>query len=136
MGEVAVSDPAMQFNFSRENLPKESFVNNAYIQSSCTKKLTLLNPKDNTLVANDVDVAGETEVDAAVSAAENAFPAWKRLPAVQRKGILEKFANLVEANREKLNELTRITLGCPKSSQDIDFLLQVQCPIPCFGNVS
>lgn len=113
------------FTFSRLNLPKNPFINNTYTKSTESRKLSVYNPKDGKLVADDVAVSGSAEVDAAVWAAEAAFPAWRKTPAPQRKAILEKFADLVESKREQLDELTRITLGSPRSSQDIDFFLQV-----------
>jgi aldehyde dehydrogenase (NAD+) len=115
----------MEFPFSRSNLPKNPFIDNGFVKPSTTQTLSLFNPKDRSLVADDVAIAGEKEVDAAVLAAEKAFPVWKNMPAVRRKQILERFASLVEANRDVLSELTRITLGSPKSSADIDFFLQV-----------
>ncbi|KAF2404508.1 aldehyde dehydrogenase [Trichodelitschia bisporula] len=104
------------FTFSRSNLPKQLFINNEYVNSTGDAKLTVHNPKDNTLVADDVPIANAADVDAAVDAAEKAFPAWRKLPAVQRRAILTKFADLIEAHAVELAELTRITLGAPYES--------------------
>lgn len=106
----------MAFNFTRKNLPKQLFINNEYVDSKHDKKLTLYNPADGSLVADDVALAGEQDVDAAVAAAEKAFPAWKALAPGQRRNIMLKFAQLIEDNNDALAELTRITLGAPKST--------------------
>jgi hypothetical protein len=106
----------MAFNFSKANLPKQLFINNEYVDAKSTKKLSLYNPKDGSLVADDVALAGAEDVDAAVAAAEKAFPAWKRVPPTQRRDIIMKFASLIEQHEKELAELTRITLGAPYGS--------------------
>ncbi|KAH8651837.1 Aldehyde/histidinol dehydrogenase [Tricladium varicosporioides] len=103
----------MEFNFSKSNLPKQLFINNEFVASKNPKKLELYNPKDDSLVANDVDLAGPEDVDAAVAAAEKAFPAWKKMPPIERREIMYKFAGLVEKHGKALAELSRITLGAP-----------------------
>lgn len=84
------------FTFSKSNLYKQLFINNEYIKSTNSKTLTLLHPADKSLVADDVALAGEKDVDAAVDAAVKAFPAWKRIPASKRRDILNRFASLLE----------------------------------------
>ncbi|KIM99955.1 hypothetical protein OIDMADRAFT_166088 [Oidiodendron maius Zn] len=106
----------MVFNFSKSNLPKQLFINNEYVASKNSKKLELYNPKDNSLVANDIDLAGAEDVDAAIAAAEKAFPAWKKLSAKARRDIMYKFAALIEEHEVALAELSRITLGAPYGS--------------------
>ncbi|KAF2841016.1 aldehyde dehydrogenase [Patellaria atrata CBS 101060] len=103
----------MSFNFSKDNLPKKLFINNEYVDSKNSKKLTLTDPANGFLVADDVALAGEADVDAAVDAAEKAFPAWRKTSAADRRNIMYKFAELIEKNGIALAELTRITLGAP-----------------------
>jgi aldehyde dehydrogenase (NAD+) len=103
----------MAFKYSKSNLAKQLFINNEYVESKNSKKLSVYNPVDGTLVADDIALAGEQDVDAAVAAAEKAFPAWKALPTGQRRAIMLKFATLIEENAVVLAELTRITLGAP-----------------------
>ncbi|KAI9740926.1 MAG: hypothetical protein M1818_004532 [Claussenomyces sp. TS43310] len=106
----------MTVHFSKSNLPKQLFINNEYVESRNTRKLVLRNPKDNSLVADDVPLAGELDVDVAVEAAEKAFPAWKKMSATLRRGIMNKLADLIDAHRDELAELTRITLGAPAAT--------------------
>lgn len=103
----------MTLQYSAKNLPKQIFINNEYVDSKNSKKLTLHNPKDGSLLADDVPLAGEQDVDAAVDAAEKAFPAWKKMSANQRRGIMIKFADLVEKNADEIAQLSRISLGAP-----------------------
>ncbi len=46
--------------------------------------------------------SAEADVDAAVSAAADAFPAWSRLPAVERAAVLVAAADAIESRREEL----------------------------------
>ncbi|OQV03616.1 hypothetical protein CLAIMM_08636 [Cladophialophora immunda] len=111
MGSTSTSGTA--FGFSAKNLPKKLFIDGRYVDSQGTKTLTVHNPKDGSLVANDVPIAVQADVDHAVHAAERAFPAWKKLPSNARRDILLKFAALLEQYLEPLSELSRITLGAP-----------------------
>ncbi|KAL2755691.1 hypothetical protein ACRALDRAFT_1043221 [Sodiomyces alcalophilus JCM 7366] len=104
------------FDWSPSNLPKKLFINNEYVESKNPKKLELFNPADGSPVANDVALAGEAEVDAAVAAAEAAFPAWKKTPATVRRDLMYKLADLIHQNGPALAALTRITLGAPFGS--------------------
>ena len=76
-------------------------------------RLELYNPKDGSLIANDVALADAQDVDAAVAAAEAAFPAWRSMRASTRRDLMLKFASLWDQNITALAELTRITLGAP-----------------------
>jgi aldehyde dehydrogenase (NAD+) len=87
-----------------------------YLGSKNSRKLEVFDPKDGSLVANDVDLAGEHDVDIAVAAAEKAFPAWKKMAPNARRDIMLKFASLVEKHGVALAELTRVTLGAPYGS--------------------
>jgi aldehyde dehydrogenase (NAD+) len=103
----------MSLPYSLSKLPTQLFINNEYVESKNTKKLSLYNPKDGSLVADNVSLADEHDVDAAVDAAEKAFPAWKRVSATERRKIMNKFADLVETHAQVLSEMTRVTLGSP-----------------------
>jgi aldehyde dehydrogenase (NAD+) len=104
------------FNFNKDNLPKQLFINNEYVDSRGSAKLSVYNPKDGSLVADDIPLANADDIDAAVAAAEAAFPAWKKLSSSDRQEILTKFADLLLEYGPRFAELTRITLGAPFSS--------------------
>ncbi|KAK2745560.1 hypothetical protein FQN57_003685 [Myotisia sp. PD_48] len=103
----------MVLPFSKDDLPLQLFINNEYVPSKGTGKLKLYNPKDGSLVSDQVPIAGEQDVEAAVDAAEKAFPAWKRVLPSQRRDIMNKFASLLDQHSTALSELNRITLGAP-----------------------
>jgi aldehyde dehydrogenase (NAD+) len=103
----------MSFPWSLKNLPKQNFINNEYVHAKSDKKLTLHNPVDGSLIADDVPCSGEHDVDAAVAAAEKAFPAWKKVSPGQRRTIMNKFADLIEQHSQAIAELSRVSLGAP-----------------------
>src|SRR5438132_2780868 len=53
-----------------------------------------LNPATQEVLA-EVAAGGETEVDAAVAAAKNAFPQWAAMPAPQRAKLIRKLGDLI-----------------------------------------
>lgn len=75
--------------------------------------MSISTPKDGSEVANDVALAGEHDVDAAVAAAQAAFPVWKKTPPTKKRDIILKFADLLEEHGKTMAELTRLTLGAP-----------------------
>lgn len=50
----------------------------------------------------EISAAGEGEVDAAVSAARDAFPAWAALPVRERSEVLRRVADGIDARAEEL----------------------------------
>lgn len=63
----------------------------------------------------------ERDVEAAVSAAEAAFPEWSRTPSTQRCKILLRLADLIEANLEALARAETIDNGKPITlSRELD----------------
>ncbi|KAJ0339445.1 hypothetical protein COL922a_004367 [Colletotrichum nupharicola] len=116
------------FSWNKDNLPKQHFINNEYVDSKNSKKLELFNPKDESLVANDVALGGQEDVDAAVAAAEAAFPKWKKTPPNERRDMLFKLAELLEKNGPALAEMNRLTLGAPfESFGTFELQLSVEC---------
>jgi aminomuconate-semialdehyde/2-hydroxymuconate-6-semialdehyde dehydrogenase len=59
--------------------------------------------------------AGEDDLEAAVAAAEAAFPAWRRTPGAERAACLNRLADLVERDVEALALAESIDTGKPIS---------------------
>lgn len=116
MGSVLPQSDSATLGFSASKLPGQLFINNEYVNAKNPETFSVYNPKDNSLVSSEVPIAGPADVEAAVAAAEAAFPAWKAIPAVERRDILLKFASLLDQHKQVLAELTRITLGAPYGS--------------------
>jgi aldehyde dehydrogenase (NAD+) len=64
-------------------------------------------------VTDNVQAAGEADVDKAVAAAKAAFPGWAAKPGLQRAAIMLKFADLLEANAAKIGKLESLAMGQP-----------------------
>jgi acyl-CoA reductase-like NAD-dependent aldehyde dehydrogenase len=101
------------FEFSKEHLPTELFINNEFVPSKTGKKLSVFNPKDGSLVSDKISLATEEDVENAVRGAEAALPAWKSTKSTHRRTLMLRLADLIEENTEILSELTRLTLGAP-----------------------
>ena len=79
-----------------------------------TKRGTLdrIDPTTGALLAQ-FPLAGEDEVDRAVRAAKLAFPAWRRMPADERRRLLWNIARALEAHEEELTQLVALETGFP-----------------------
>jgi len=58
-----------------------------------------------------VPLAGAEEVDAAVAAANAAFPAWRNTPPEERRQILERLSRLIGEHGEALARLSTLEFG-------------------------
>jgi len=73
-------------------------------ESKPTRAGTVYDPA--TGVAQDeVALASEAEVDAAVAAAKGAFPAWRETPVTRRQNVMFAFRELVVAHREDIAKI-------------------------------
>ena len=88
------------------------FINGEFVDALSGETLATLNPHDNSVIAQ-VAMAGHADVDLAVKAAQQAFPAWSRMQAADRGRILLKLADLIEANGEELARLESLDTGHP-----------------------
>jgi aldehyde dehydrogenase (NAD+) len=64
-------------------------------------------------------VATPADVDRAVRAARQAFPAWRRMPADERRRILYRVARLVEEAEEDFKTLVALETGIPLSRSSV-----------------
>ncbi|NDL56473.1 aldehyde dehydrogenase [Phytoactinopolyspora mesophila] len=71
-------------------------------------------PIDNTVVAT-VALGGAGEVDQAVGAARRAFGSWSRTPVQQRRFMLDRIADAIDARADELAELDTRDMGAPIS---------------------
>jgi len=90
----------------------ENFVDGAWQASRAAEFLKVLNPASAEALA-EVPLSPAQEVDAAATAAQKAFPEWRRRPAGERIQPLFKLKSLLETN---LSELARgVTDECGKT---------------------
>ena len=84
------------------------FINGERVYSAQTLRNT--SPIDGQFLG-DFSSGGTKEVDLAVQAARDAFPAWRDLGAKGRGEILERLASLIEENVETLAQVETLDNG-------------------------
>jgi len=62
-------------------------------------------------VIKRVPLCNSADIDAAVQAAQRAFPAWRDAPSLRRARVLMRFRELLEANRDQLARLITMEHG-------------------------
>jgi malonate-semialdehyde dehydrogenase (acetylating)/methylmalonate-semialdehyde dehydrogenase len=84
-----------------------NFIGGRWVRSSATEFLDVHNPATGEVIARTPLSRGE-DLDAAVAAAKQAFPAWRDTPPVVRARAMFRFRDLLEANFEEISAtLTR-----------------------------
>jgi betaine-aldehyde dehydrogenase len=96
------------------------FINGKFVPAEDGATLPVLNPHDNSVIAN-VAMAGKADIDKAVAAAKKAFPKWARMAAMDRGRLLLKLADAIEANADELARLESIDTGHPlRDTRNLD----------------
>ncbi|KAL5117206.1 hypothetical protein ACEQ8H_004895 [Pleosporales sp. CAS-2024a] len=90
-------------------------INNKLVPASDKATFDLFSPHTGELVAK-VAEASVADVDAAVDAAQAAFPAWSALSPQQRGIPLKKMGDLVLSEKDELAKLDAIAMGRPVST--------------------
>ncbi|HZP87562.1 MAG TPA: aldehyde dehydrogenase family protein [Burkholderiales bacterium] len=88
------------------------FIDGQFVDSEARGRIPVLNPHDNSLIA-EVSEAQKADVDRAVDAARRAFPSWAKMAAMDRGRLLLKLADAIEANAEDLARLESLDTGHP-----------------------
>lgn len=111
----------------RTPIRHQLFIDGRFVDAQSGETLPTLNPHDNAPIA-DVAMAGRADIDAAVAAAQRAFPAWSRMAAADRGRILLRLADLIEANAEELARLESLDTGHPiRDSRALDVPRTAAC---------
>lgn len=92
------------------------YLNGQYVEAQSKETYSLKNPKDNTVVADKIPIAGPADVEAAVKYAEEAFRGpWSRFTSIQRTECFLKLASLLEEELTPILTLDSLTSGIPVS---------------------
>jgi betaine-aldehyde dehydrogenase len=111
----------------RAPIRQQLFIGGKFVDARSGETLPTLNPHDNTKIT-DVAMAGRVDIDAAVAAAQAAFPKWSRSAAADRGRILLRLADLIESNAEELARLESLDTGHPlKDSRALDVPRTAAC---------
>jgi len=80
------------------------YINGAVAQGSSTRTQPVYNPATGA-VTGQVSLANVADVNAAVAAAEKAFPAWADTPPLRRARVMFKFLELLNQHKDDLARL-------------------------------
>jgi malonate-semialdehyde dehydrogenase (acetylating) / methylmalonate-semialdehyde dehydrogenase len=96
-----VAEPPVAGERATELERVNHWINGARVAGSSGRHGPVYNPATGEL-AREVDFASAEEVDAAVRAAREAFPAWRATSISKRTDIMFRIRNLVDQHREEL----------------------------------
>jgi malonate-semialdehyde dehydrogenase (acetylating)/methylmalonate-semialdehyde dehydrogenase len=82
----------------------QNYVGGGWHRSSATEYVDVANPATSEILAR-TPLSTNADVDAAVQAAANAFPAWRRTPPGERVQYLFKLKNQLEENIDEISRL-------------------------------
>jgi len=102
----------MQTKLDISILPTKILINNQWMNSASGKTAPVLNPATGEKIV-DVQVAGKEDVDKAVDAARKAFGTWSKTNGRERARLMNKLADLMEANQDELAQLETLNSGKP-----------------------
>jgi aldehyde dehydrogenase (NAD+) len=88
------------------------FIGGEFVDSIDGGRIEVLNPHDNSLLA-EVSEAREADIDRAVDAARSALDGWRNTPASERGHLLSKLADAIEADGDYLTRLESLDTGHP-----------------------
>lgn len=109
------------------SIQNKLFIGGKFVDAKDGATIEVLNPHDNSLITR-VSEAKAADVDAAVDAAERAFPIWSGMPAAERGKLLLKLADRIEAEADALAQLEAIDTGHPiRDAKNIDVLRTAAC---------
>jgi len=109
------------------HLQTRLYIDGEFVDARDGATLDVLNPHDNTLIAQ-VAEAKAADVDRAVDAAEAAFPSWSRMAAADRGRLLLKLADGIEENADELALIEAIDTGHPiRDARNLDVARTAAC---------
>ena len=80
----------------------ENYIDGEWVESASGKTFENINPADRNDLIGLFQRSGPQDVDAAVAAAKQAYPAWKNTPPPKRGEILYRAASLLVERKEEL----------------------------------
>lgn len=96
------------------------FIDGEFVESAAGTTIEVVDPHDSSHLAY-VSEAREPDVNRAVKAAREAFPAWSATPASERGRLLLSLADAIDSNAEELAELETRDTGHPlRDSERLD----------------
>ena len=93
-------------------LQQQCCVNGQWIDSGDERAITVLNPADGQPVGNGPSL-NRDEIARAIAAAEEAWPAWRELPAMKRAAVLRRWVELMRRHVDDLAVILTSEQGKP-----------------------
>jgi malonate-semialdehyde dehydrogenase (acetylating)/methylmalonate-semialdehyde dehydrogenase len=84
--------------------PVQNYINGRFVNASGARTLDVISPLDGSLLSA-VPLSATADLDAAVKAAKNAFPAWSHTPIKERVQVFYRYKYLLEKNLPELAAL-------------------------------
>ena len=79
----------------------KNYIDGKWVESRAGGRVPVYNPAEGTVIA-ETPLSGSDQVEAAVAAAKEAFPAWRATPPVERARVLFAWKNILEENFEHI----------------------------------
>lgn len=103
-------------NLDPSAFSQKLYLNGEFVPAKASAVYSLLNPKDNSLVVENIAIAGREDIDDAVRYAEEAFRGpWSTFTAIQRTECFHRLAALIEEHIVPILTLDSLTSGNPTS---------------------
>ncbi|HZO06533.1 MAG TPA: aldehyde dehydrogenase family protein, partial [Solirubrobacterales bacterium] len=90
-----------------------NYVGGEWVPADSGRMMEVLDPAQETVIA-EVPEGSAADVEAAVTAAKDAFPAWRDATPAERAAKLFQLADLIDANAEELAALESRNVGKPQ----------------------
>ncbi|MGP0061987.1 MAG: NAD-dependent succinate-semialdehyde dehydrogenase [Isosphaeraceae bacterium] len=103
------------------DLKKQMYIDGAWCDSIEGRKLAVINPADESLVA-EVAFGGKADTERAIEAASRAFPAWRALSAYDRAKVLKKTADLMRDRADAMARTLTMEQGKPFAEARMEVL--------------
>ncbi|MDR3479057.1 MAG: NAD-dependent succinate-semialdehyde dehydrogenase [Gammaproteobacteria bacterium] len=101
---------------------EKCFINGKWVDADNKKTIAVNNPFDHKVIGH-VPLCGTAETEAAITAANAAWPIWRNLTAKERGDVMWRWAELIRDNKEDLAILMTLEQGKPisESRAEIDY---------------
>jgi len=94
----------------KEVITLKNYINGEWVESRSSEVWDVVNPATQKVIAR-VPMSTRDEVEAAVRAAKEAFPEWRRTPPLARARCLFRLKELLEENFERLSRIQTMEHG-------------------------
>lgn len=90
----------------------EFYIDGQWVLPKVKNDFEVINPSNEEVCAT-ISLGDQADTDAAVAAANKAFPTWSATPHAERIKLIEKLADIYEARRAEMGEMISIEMGAP-----------------------